>query len=147
LNITSYRNSNDTGDGCRFLETAAAYCCWTSGATLEAVLREHQVSILNVRDWELHVVLVELNCLCAILTLTPYFSSWRWVEGDAFQLPFTDCYFDAITVGYGLRNVVDKPKAMQEIFRVLKPGSFIKLLKEPGLYRLLSRHLVVPVPN
>lgn len=46
----------------------------------------------------------------------------RWIEGDALDLPFTDCYFDAVTVGYGLRNVVDKPKAMREIFRVLKPG-------------------------
>uniref|UniRef100_A0A453CE17 Methyltransferase type 11 domain-containing protein n=1 Tax=Aegilops tauschii subsp. strangulata TaxID=200361 RepID=A0A453CE17_AEGTS len=46
----------------------------------------------------------------------------RWIEGDALDLPFTDHYFDAVTVGYGLRNVVDKPKAMQEILRVLKPG-------------------------
>jgi demethylmenaquinone methyltransferase/2-methoxy-6-polyprenyl-1,4-benzoquinol methylase len=47
----------------------------------------------------------------------------RWVEGDALALPFADNYFDAITMGYGLRNVVDKRKAMQEILRVLKPGS------------------------
>lgn len=47
---------------------------------------------------------------------------YRWVEGDATDLPFPDCYFDAITMGYGLRNVIDKCKAMQEMFRVLKPG-------------------------
>nr|CAD1838340.1 unnamed protein product [Ananas comosus var. bracteatus] len=52
----------------------------------------------------------------------------KWVEGDALDLPFMDCYFDAITVGYGLRNLVDKPKAMQEIFRVLKPGSRASIL-------------------
>lgn len=46
----------------------------------------------------------------------------RWIEGDATDLPFPDCYFDAITMGYGLRNVVDKRKAVQEMFRVLKPG-------------------------
>jgi demethylmenaquinone methyltransferase/2-methoxy-6-polyprenyl-1,4-benzoquinol methylase len=51
------------------------------------------------------------------------FGTCRWIEGDALDLPFTDCYFDAVTVGYGLRNVVDKSRAMQEIFRVLKPGS------------------------
>ncbi|KAE8806281.1 Menaquinone biosynthesis methyltransferase ubiE [Hordeum vulgare] len=39
----------------------------------------------------------------------------KWIEGDALDLPFTDRYFDAVTVGYGLRNVVDKPKAMREI--------------------------------
>jgi len=48
----------------------------------------------------------------------------RWVEGDALDLPFMDGWFDAITMGYGLRNVVDKHKAMQEIFRVLKAGGF-----------------------
>ncbi|XP_044958244.1 2-phytyl-1,4-beta-naphthoquinone methyltransferase, chloroplastic-like [Hordeum vulgare subsp. vulgare] len=39
----------------------------------------------------------------------------KWIEGDALDLPFTDRYFDVVTVGYGLRNVVDKPKAMREI--------------------------------
>ncbi|KAG2567315.1 2-phytyl-1,4-beta-naphthoquinone methyltransferase, chloroplastic-like [Panicum virgatum] len=52
----------------------------------------------------------------------------KWIEGDALDLPFTDCYFDAVTVGYGLRNVVDKSRAMQEIFRVLKPGSRASIL-------------------
>ena len=46
----------------------------------------------------------------------------RWVEGDALDLPFSNGYFDAITMGYGLRNVVDKHGAKQEMFRVLKPG-------------------------
>ncbi|EMS62625.1 2-phytyl-1,4-naphtoquinone methyltransferase, chloroplastic [Triticum urartu] len=51
-----------------------------------------------------------------------------WIEGDALDLPFTDRYFDAVTVGYGLRNVVDRPKAMREILRVLKPGSRASVL-------------------
>ncbi|XP_042501792.1 2-phytyl-1,4-beta-naphthoquinone methyltransferase, chloroplastic-like isoform X2 [Macadamia integrifolia] len=44
-----------------------------------------------------------------------------WIEGDALELPFPDSYFDAITVGYGLRNLVDRNKAMKGMFRVLKP--------------------------
>ncbi|VAH34074.1 unnamed protein product [Triticum turgidum subsp. durum] len=52
----------------------------------------------------------------------------KWIEGDALDLPFTDRYFDAVTVGYGLRNVVDRPKAMREILRVLKPGSRASVL-------------------
>ncbi|KAK9191854.1 hypothetical protein WN943_020470 [Citrus x changshan-huyou] len=52
----------------------------------------------------------------------------EWVEGDALDLPFSDCFFDAITMGYGLRNVVDKRKALEESFRVLKPGSRISVL-------------------
>ncbi|CAI9300089.1 unnamed protein product [Lactuca saligna] len=52
----------------------------------------------------------------------------KWVEGDAVDLPYPDCYFDAITIGYGLRNVVDKYKAMKEVYRVLKPGSKASIL-------------------
>lgn len=43
-------------------------------------------------------------------------------------MPFPDGYFDAITMGYGLRNVVDKRKALQEIYRVLKAGSRVSIL-------------------
>ncbi|XP_020409752.1 2-phytyl-1,4-beta-naphthoquinone methyltransferase, chloroplastic isoform X1 [Prunus persica] len=52
----------------------------------------------------------------------------EWVEGDAIDLPFSDGHFDAITMGYGLRNVVDKHKAMQEMYRVSKAGSRVSIL-------------------
>uniref|UniRef100_A0A0D9X650 Uncharacterized protein n=1 Tax=Leersia perrieri TaxID=77586 RepID=A0A0D9X650_9ORYZ len=47
---------------------------------------------------------------------------YAWIEGDALDLSFINCYFDAVTVGYGLRNVVDKPKELREIFRDLEVG-------------------------
>ncbi|MBA0550953.1 hypothetical protein Golob_021860, partial [Gossypium lobatum] len=56
------------------------------------------------------------------------YNNIEWVEGDALDLPFSSGYFDAITMGYGLRNVVDKRRAMQEMFRVLKPGSRVSIL-------------------
>ncbi|XP_039143417.1 2-phytyl-1,4-beta-naphthoquinone methyltransferase, chloroplastic [Dioscorea cayenensis subsp. rotundata] len=52
----------------------------------------------------------------------------KWIEGDALDLPFPSSSFDAITMGYGLRNLVDRKKALQEIFRVLKPGSRASIL-------------------
>lgn len=45
-----------------------------------------------------------------------------WVLGDALQLPFDSNSFDAVTMGYGLRNVADASAALQEVRRVLKPG-------------------------
>ncbi len=45
-----------------------------------------------------------------------------WVQGDMTALDFPDATFDAVTVGYGLRNVTDLDKALAEIHRVLKPG-------------------------
>jgi demethylmenaquinone methyltransferase/2-methoxy-6-polyprenyl-1,4-benzoquinol methylase len=45
------------------------------------------------------------------------------IEADALEIPFEDNYFDAVTVGFGLRNVKDLDKALMEILRVLKPGA------------------------
>ncbi|NJK64301.1 MAG: bifunctional demethylmenaquinone methyltransferase/2-methoxy-6-polyprenyl-1,4-benzoquinol methylase UbiE [Synechococcaceae cyanobacterium SM2_3_1] len=49
--------------------------------------------------------------------------TFDWILGDALRLPFAADQFTAITMGYGLRNVIDIPQALQEIHRVLKPGS------------------------
>jgi demethylmenaquinone methyltransferase/2-methoxy-6-polyprenyl-1,4-benzoquinol methylase len=46
----------------------------------------------------------------------------QWVQGDAMDLPFEEGTFDAATMGYGLRNVADIPKALRELHRVLRPG-------------------------
>ncbi len=49
--------------------------------------------------------------------------------GDAQQLPFADNEFDAVTVGFGLRNIHDRPRALAEMFRVLKPGGRLVVLE------------------
>ena len=41
---------------------------------------------------------------------------------DAEHLPFPDASFDLVTVAFGLRNMTDKPAALTEMARVLKPG-------------------------
>ncbi|WP_071187964.1 bifunctional demethylmenaquinone methyltransferase/2-methoxy-6-polyprenyl-1,4-benzoquinol methylase UbiE [Trichormus sp. NMC-1] len=51
-----------------------------------------------------------------------------WLEADVLDLPFDDNQFDAVTMGYGLRNVKDIPRSLQEIYRVLKPGSKAAIL-------------------
>jgi demethylphylloquinol methyltransferase len=46
-----------------------------------------------------------------------------WIQGDALALPFEAAEFDGLTMSYGLRNVVDRPKAFAEMYRVLKLGA------------------------
>lgn len=46
----------------------------------------------------------------------------EWVCADAEALPFTDQYFDAYTIAFGIRNVTHIDRALSEAFRVLKPG-------------------------
>ncbi|MBL0885486.1 demethylmenaquinone methyltransferase [Myceligenerans indicum] len=45
-----------------------------------------------------------------------------FVAGDATSLPFADESFDAVTISFGLRNVVDTSAALREMLRVTRPG-------------------------
>lgn len=45
-----------------------------------------------------------------------------FTAGDATALPFADDSFDAVTISFGLRNVVDTVAALQEMRRVVRPG-------------------------
>ncbi|XP_010874339.2 2-methoxy-6-polyprenyl-1,4-benzoquinol methylase, mitochondrial [Esox lucius] len=49
-------------------------------------------------------------------------SGLSWVVGNAEELPFDDDQFDVYTVAFGIRNVTHIDLALQEAFRVLKPG-------------------------
>ncbi|MET0067218.1 MAG: bifunctional demethylmenaquinone methyltransferase/2-methoxy-6-polyprenyl-1,4-benzoquinol methylase UbiE [Candidatus Thiodiazotropha sp.] len=53
----------------------------------------------------------------------------RYVQADAQQLPFVDDYFDCVTIGFGLRNVTDKQKALDAIYRVVRPGGRLLVLE------------------
>lgn len=46
----------------------------------------------------------------------------EFVQGDATALDFDDDSFDAVTISYGLRNVVDTEAALREMARVTRPG-------------------------
>lgn len=48
-----------------------------------------------------------------------------FVAGDATRLPFTDAAFDAVTISFGLRNVVDPEQGLREMLRVTRPGGRI----------------------
>ncbi len=52
-----------------------------------------------------------------------------WVQADAQCLPFPDASFDLVTIGFGLRNVTDKDRALAEMWRVLRPGGRLLVLE------------------
>ncbi|WP_336922150.1 demethylmenaquinone methyltransferase [Aquipuribacter sp. SD81] len=45
-----------------------------------------------------------------------------FLAGDATRLPFADATFDAVTISFGLRNVVDPDAGLRELLRVTRPG-------------------------
>jgi demethylmenaquinone methyltransferase/2-methoxy-6-polyprenyl-1,4-benzoquinol methylase len=49
--------------------------------------------------------------------------------GDATAIPVDDGQFDAVTIAFGIRNIGDVKKAMQEMYRVLKPGGRVIVLE------------------
>jgi demethylmenaquinone methyltransferase/2-methoxy-6-polyprenyl-1,4-benzoquinol methylase len=52
-----------------------------------------------------------------------------FVRGDAMALPVADRSVDAITIGFGIRNVEDRAAACREMLRVLKPGGRLAVLE------------------
>lgn len=48
--------------------------------------------------------------------------------GDAQKLPFADNTFDAVTIGYGLRNLADWRRGLAEMHRVVRPGGRVVVL-------------------
>jgi len=74
----------------------------------------------------------------------------RYAQINAENIPFPDDTFDCVTIGFGLRNVTDKQKALNEMCRVIKPGGRVLILEfsqvtMPGLkpiYDAYSFHLL-----
>jgi demethylmenaquinone methyltransferase/2-methoxy-6-polyprenyl-1,4-benzoquinol methylase len=62
----------------------------------------------------------------------------HYVQGNAQSLPFEDNRFHCIIMSFGLRNVTDKEKALQSMYRVCRPGGKLMILEfstptAPGL--------------
>lgn len=55
--------------------------------------------------------------------------SLNWVVGDAMALPFADNSFDVYTISFGIRNVTRPQEALNEAFRVLRPGGRLMVLE------------------
>lgn len=67
----------------------------------------------------------------------------RLARGDACRLPCATASVDAVTIGFGIRNVQDTGGAVREMYRALKPGGRLAILEfgEPRLPVLRSIYL------
>lgn len=52
-----------------------------------------------------------------------------WANGDGTRLPFADGTFDAVTIGFGLRNLPDPAAGLREFARVTRPGGQLAVLE------------------
>ncbi|QGR02839.1 bifunctional demethylmenaquinone methyltransferase/2-methoxy-6-polyprenyl-1,4-benzoquinol methylase UbiE [Ehrlichia ruminantium] len=77
----------------------------------------------------------------------------KWTCGNAEQLPFYDNTFDYYTISFGIRNVSNRQLALNEAYRVLKPGGkficleFSPLKEDHFLYTLYNFYSFKIIPN
>lgn len=65
----------------------------------------------------------------------------EFVKGDSEKMPFADNSFDAITVGFGVRNFENLATGLQEIHRVLRPGGKVAILEASMPHNTIIRAL------
>lgn len=74
----------------------------------------------------------------------------RYIRSDVLEVPLPDHTFDALTICYGPRNIVDLPKLWSEMIRLVKPGGQVLSLEltRPnglmGVFHELYLNYVVP---
>jgi demethylmenaquinone methyltransferase / 2-methoxy-6-polyprenyl-1,4-benzoquinol methylase len=91
-------------------------CCGTGDLALAAHAAGGRVTGLDFSDRMLDRAVRKSNRV-------------EWMRGDALALPFADGSFDAITVGFGVRNLDDLGRGLNEFRRVLRPGGRLAVLE------------------
>lgn len=56
-------------------------------------------------------------------------SKLHFMAGDAQAIPLPNDSMDAVVIAYGIRNVADPSRCLQEVYRVLKPGGRVGILE------------------
>jgi demethylmenaquinone methyltransferase/2-methoxy-6-polyprenyl-1,4-benzoquinol methylase len=74
-----------------------------------------------------------------------------FIQGDAQKVPFPDNTFDIVTVGYGLRNLTNWQRGVDEMYRVARPGARLIVLDfgkpaNPLWRAIYFTHLQLSVP-
>ncbi|GAB3257326.1 demethylmenaquinone methyltransferase [Alteromonas gracilis] len=74
-----------------------------------------------------------------------------FVAGDGTRLPFADDTFDAVTISFGLRNIVDPDAGLREMRRVTRPGGRLVVCEfstpvNPGFRTVYMEYLMKALP-
>lgn len=104
-------------------DTALDVCCGTGDMTLELARRVEPDGYVIGCDFS------EPMLDLARKKAAGDFPSARFEWADALQLPYDAGRFDAVTVGFGIRNFADHDRGLREMARVLRPGGRLVILE------------------
>ena len=105
--------------GDRILDVA----CGTGDVSL-AILKKHKVHITGL-DYASKMVELAKNKATAL----GFSSRVQFMQGDAEAMPFADGFFDKLCIAFGFRNMGHYDVALNEFYRVLKPGGQLAILE------------------
>lgn len=76
-----------------------------------------------IKDIEPDSCVTGIDFSCEMLNIAKAKNSKvKYLQADVTNLPYKDNTFDIITMGFGLRNIQNAEKAVEEVYRTLKPG-------------------------
>ena len=118
--------------------------CGTGDVGIE-IIKKHSVSVTGI---DLSPKMVELAQGKA---RKKKLDNITFIEGDAENLPLNDNSVDCLTISYGFRNISNYEQALEEFYRVLKPGGRLGILefskpksKFIGFFFKLYFHHILP---
>lgn len=140
------RLSGKTGGPLRLLDIATG----TGDIVFDLARRFPSASITGA-DLSAGMLAIARKKLASLDTATQ--GRIRFEQADCLSLPYEDNSFDAVTVGYGVRNFQRLEEGYREMNRVLRPGGILCVieLSQPSrqpmrsLYGLYANHLIPTV--
>lgn len=100
-------------------------CCGT-GDMAFALLRHSPVrQVIGVDCSERMIQLAQEKRMLVMAGQRMMGKTARFAVADATALPYADGVFDAVTCVFGLRNIPDRPTALKQMHRILKPDGHV----------------------
>jgi demethylmenaquinone methyltransferase/2-methoxy-6-polyprenyl-1,4-benzoquinol methylase len=109
-------------------ETVLDLCTGTADLALAATGALHAGQVIGI-DFSGAMLLLAKEKIRSAASSDPPAAGVHLVRGDATRLPLRDGSVDAVTVGFGIRNVEQPMAAFGEILRVLRPSGTLAVLE------------------